>query len=265
MKKTTIWASLASFLVLALPATVIAQDDEAAEAPPPLSDVWLMVVKPGMQAEFDAAMAAHMQFRKEAGESRDWQAYRVAVGHNMKPIGFRSCCFEWADLDTFQAESNEAGLGDHFNANVAQYVDHFHHYLETFDWDNSHWPDEGTDGPYYAVTTWTIKEGRGPESSDAKKKMSQLAKAEGWADDDNNWLWMSRAAGGDAVTMLVSSYANYADMAPPEQSFYEFAVEQLGEEEADQMFSDFSNGFDDSDFTIWVHDADLSTPADEEE
>lgn len=267
MKKTSKWVSLASIAVLAMPMSAMAQDEDGAaadEAPAPLSDVWMVVVKPGMQAEFNAAMAEHIQFRKDAGESRSWQAYRVAVGHNMQPIQFRACCFEWADMDANLAEAEAGGIGAHFNENVAQYVDHFHHYIERFDWENSHWPDTGTSGPYYAVTTWDIKQGSGPETGDARRKMSQLALDEGWADEDNNWLWFFRAAGGSPVTALVSSYENYADMAPPEQSFYEFAVEKLGEVEADEMFGDFNKGFTGSDYTIWVLDEALSTPADEE-
>ena len=264
MKKTNIWASLASLAIFALPAAAMAQDDAAAEEPPPLTDVWVMVIKPGMEAEYNAAMAAHMQFRKDAGESRIWYAYRVAVGHNMKPILFRSCCYEWADQDAYEMENIEKGLNEDFNENVLQYVDHFHHYLEEFDWDNSHWPDSGTNGPYYGVTTWTNKQGRGPASGDAREKMSQLAKNEGWAKDDNNWLWIFRT-GGASITALVSSYENYADMAPPEESFYAFAVDKLGEVEADEMFGDFNGGFDDSDYTIWVLDEALSTPADEDD
>jgi len=66
MKNTSILASLAGLVVIGLSFGAIAQDD-AAEAPKPLSDVWLMVVKPGMDAEFAEAMVAHMQFRKHAG------------------------------------------------------------------------------------------------------------------------------------------------------------------------------------------------------
>jgi hypothetical protein len=248
-----------------LPLSSIAQDEEAdAEAPAPLSDIWIMVVKPGMAAEFDEAVAAHMQFRKDAGESRSWQAYRVAVGHNMTPIQYRSCCFDWADLDTYEAEDEEKGLSANFGENVAQYVEHYHHYFERSDWDNSHWPETGTSGPYYGVTSWTNKQGRGPASSEAKEKMSQLAKSEGYAKDDNNWLWLSRI-GGDETTAIVYSYANYAEMAEEEQSYFEFAVEKLGEVEASEMFDAFGNGFDDSDYTIWEYDASISTPEDEEE
>ena len=265
MKKASIFVSLAGIAAMALPFSAVAQDEEAAtDAPLPLSDVWMMVVKPGMGAEFDAAMAAHMQFRKDAGESRDWVAYRVAVGHNMAPIQYRSCCFDWADLDDLVAEGAELALRDDFNANVAQYVDHIHHYIEEFDWENSHWPDTGTSGPYFGVTTWTNKQGRGPESNEAKTALSQVGKTEGWTSDDNNWLWISRI-GGDYTTSIVSSYENYADMAPPEQSYYDFVVEKLGEVEANELYDAFSSGFDDAEYTVWQHDESISTPADEDE
>ena len=265
MKRTSILVSLAGIAALMLPLSLIAQDEDAeAEAPAPLSDVWVMVVKPGMMTDFNEAMAAHLQFRKDAGESRTWQAFRVAVGHNMTPIQYRSCCFDWADLDAYEAASEEQGLGDNFNENVGQYVEHFHHYLERSDWENSHWPEDGTSGPYYGVTSWTNKEGSGPASGAAMEKMSQLAKTEGWAKDDNNWLWLSRIGGND-ITAIASSYANYAEMAEEEQSFFEFAVEKLGEVEAAGMFKDFGSGFEDSDYTIWKYDGSISTPEDEEE
>lgn len=262
MKKSSFKLSLIAIVALALPFAVFAQDEEA-EAPGPLTDLWQVVVKPGMDAEFAEAMETHMQFRADAGESRDWESYRVAVGHDIRPIGIRACCFEWADLDTYRDQDNELGLGANFNENVAQYVDHYHHYLERVDWENSHWPD-GTAGPYFGVTTWYLKQGAGPASSAAMEKMSRLAIDEGWASDENNWVWLERIGGKDAL-MLVSSFSNYADMAPPEQSFFEFATEKLGEEEASAMFSDFGSGFSSSDYTIWVHDEDLSTPSDDDE
>lgn len=261
MKKISILAGLTGLVIVSLPFSLIAQEGEA---PPPLSDVWIMVVKPGMNDEFDEAMAAHMRFRKTAGESREWNAFRVVAGHNMQPVGFRSCCFEWADFDAHEAENEELGLADHFNANVGRYVDHFHHYFETSDWANSHWPDEGTNGPYYGVTRWTVKQGAGAAADEAKDKMSQLALNEGWANDDNNWLWFSREIGNEEIA-LVSSFKSYADMEPPEQSFFEFAAEQMGEAEAAAMFDAFGSGFEDSEYTIWRLDETLSTPPDDDD
>jgi len=262
MKKSSLIVSLAASAALVLPLSLLADHHEE-EAPPPLADVWKVIVKEGMEAEFAEAVASHMKFRKDAGESREWNAYRVAAGHNITPIEYYSCCFNWADLDANEAEDQALGLSANWNENVGQYVDHYHHYIERNDWENSYFPEESTGGPYYGVTSWTVKAGGGPASDQAMEKMSQLAINDGWAGDENNWFWTSRVVGDD-VLMLISSYKNYADMEPPEQSFFEFAVEKLGEEEAGAMFKDFSSGFSDSDYTIWVHDPSISTPSDEE-
>lgn len=263
MKRTSYLVSLAGIAALTLPLSLFAQDEEA-EAPKPLSDVWMIVLKPGMEAQFNDAMATHMQFRKDAGESRSWQAYRVSVGHDIRPIQYRSCCFDWADLDDHVAESQDKGIGENFQATVAQYVEHYHHYLEEADWENSHWPETGTSGPYYGVRSWKNKQGRGPASSDAKETLSQLGITGGWATDENNWLWLSRI-GGDSMTAIVSSFANYAQMEDDDPTFFEFVTEELGAEEAGAVFAAFGNGFEDSDYTIWRLDESISTPADEEE
>ena len=260
MKRVSFIVSVAALL---MPVGAMADGHEE-EAQPSLSDVWWVVPKHGMETEFAEAAAAHMAFRAEAGEEREWQAYRVAVGHNIAPIQFRSCCYDWADLDAHLEEDGEKGLGEHWNANVHQYVDHYHHYIEDSDMENSHWPEDGTDGPYYGVTTWSWKQGAGPAPGEARKKLSQMALSEGWANDDNNWIWMTREA-GEPKLMIVSSYANYADMAPPEQTFFEFIAEKTGsEEEASKVFSVFASGFTDSDYTVWVLDEELSSPNDDD-
>ncbi len=64
--------------------------------------------------------------------------------------------------------------------------------------------------------------------------------------------------------MIVSSYANYAEMEPPETSFYDFIVGELGEEAAGKMFADFSSGYSSSDYTIWEHRPELSAAPSED-
>ena len=164
----------------------------------------------------------------------------------------------------YDAESEEKEFDKHWSENVDQYVAHYHHYLETMDWENSHWPDgERTAGPYHGVTTWHYKMGAGSASSDAMKEISQLAKDVGWG-DDNEWLWHSRV-GGKPMLMIVNSNANYAEMAPPETSFFEVLTEHLGsKDDAQALFDKFGSGFTASSYTIWMHDPDLSDPREED-
>lgn len=247
---------LICILTLALMAPLGAFADNH-EQPDALVDVWVMVPKKGMEAEFEKAAAEHIAFRAEKGDSRQWQAYTPVIGDRIDMVQFRACCFDWDDMDAYVVEAEEKGFGQHWNENVHPYVDHYHHYLERFDWEHSHWPQDAGPFKYFGVTTWDWKQNPGPESSEARKKFSKIAKEEGWAGDEHQWLWSSRI-GGKSKLLLVIPHADYADMAPPETTFYEFMTSQMDEEEADAIFDDFGSGFSSSDFTIWMHRGDMS-------
>lgn len=246
---------------LMLSAGVIAQESDAT---PPLTDVWVVVPKTGMVQDFEAATAEHMAFRAEHDDSRQWLTFMPVVGDKINIFMFRACCFDWADQDAYEAEDRDKGFGAHWYEHVDQYVDHYHHYFDRTDWENSHWPEEGTDGPYYGVTSWTWKQDAPRAAGDAREEMSKLAKDGGWGEARGPWLWLHQIGGKDNLSLVIP-YAGYADMAPPEQSFYEFAVDKLGsEKKADAMFEKFSSGFSDSDYTIWMYREDLSMSGGEE-
>lgn len=246
----------AAIMLIVLPLSVLADNHEKAAE---LDDVWLVVPKKGMEAEFFQAAEAHMNWRAEQEESRDWNAYGVVIGDNPSIVMFRAGLFDWPEMDGFVTEDSEKGLGTHWNENVHPYVDHYHHYFERMDFENSYWPDDETDFRYYGVTTWVWKEDAGNESTEARKAMSKLALENGWGEQGNNWLWHSRI-GGQPELKLVSGYKDFADMAPPEQTFFEFLTEHLGSaEKAGDMFDAFSSGFRSSDYTVWVRNPSLST------
>jgi hypothetical protein len=258
MKRCT-W--IAVFAALVLPLGALADSHEAPEEPAPLSDVWIIAIKGGMDAKFTEAAKKHMAFRAKAGESRTWMGYRQVIGDKLNVVQYRACCFDYADQDAYMVEDEKLGLADDWNKNVDQYVDHYHHYLEKTDWENSHWP-EGSDGPYYGVTSWTWKEGAGPGPGEARKEFSQTAKKEGWGEAGNghNWLWMHRIGGKDVLSLVIS-FASFADMAPDEPSFFDFLAEKMGSAEAaSEMFTKFGAGFESSDYSVWVYDAEISTP-----
>jgi len=251
----TIAAVAVTALAMA-PLTAMAQDDEA---PPPLSDVWIMVPKQGMESDFEEAIKTHMAFRVDAGESWQWNTYTPVAGDRLDMYQFRYCCFDWADMDDYMAEEAQEAMGTHWDETVHPYVDHYHHYFERTDWENSHWPEGDGEGPYYEVTTWTWKADAGSSSGEARKKMSQAAIEHGWGDTGANWMWMFRMHGKPKL-MLVSSFEDYADMAMPDPGFFEFMSEALSEEEVESMFADFDSGFSSVETTLWRHRPELSTP-----
>ncbi len=256
MRKVSVVLSLVGMATLTLPSFLWAEHHE--EAPPTLSDVWLMEPKAGMEDEFFAAVAADKKFRDDAGDSRQWDVYTVEMGDHMGVVQFRACCFDWAGQDAYDVETKEKGFSDHWNENVHQFVDHYHHHLQQMDFENSHWPEGQEEGPLFGVTTWKVKGGSGPASSDARKKLSQLAIEGGWGSDSNNWLWHWSLSGAPDL-MLVSSYENFAAMADPEQSFMDFLSEEIGAEEAAELFKAFNSGLGESDYTVWRHQPELSS------
>ena len=106
--KKSFWIAVIAALVLPLGA--VADHHEAAEQQPPLTDVWLMVPKRGMEADFSQAVAKHMAFRVKAGESRSWMAFRPVLGKNLSVVQYRSCCSDYAGLDKNMAEGAKLGL-----------------------------------------------------------------------------------------------------------------------------------------------------------
>ncbi|MDJ0813040.1 MAG: hypothetical protein QNJ23_04875, partial [Woeseiaceae bacterium] len=240
MKKTTFIAGIVALLALPLGALA---DGHEGEEQPSLSDVWILVPKAGMENEFNEAIAAHVAYRKEQGESRDWNGYRVAIGDNLRPVMFRHCCFDWADHDAYLAEESLEAIGAHYAETVFPYVDHAHHYFEETDRENSHWPEgDATDGPYFWVTTIKWQAGTGPGPGMAREKMSQMAKEYGWDDAGNEWLWLTRI-GGTPMVMLVGASADFAGMADDDPGFYDFMVEKMGSsDEIDAVFEQYRNG-----------------------
>ena len=231
------------------------------ESPPDKADLWIVHVKPGKAGEFEAAYKAHLEFRAEKGDPRDWETYTVAVGDDLGSYGIRFCCVDWADADAYDAWSAEAGAGDHWNANVDQYIKRYEHYYTAIDFENSHWPEGETNFSLFGVTRWELKLGSFQQMNDAKTKMSSLAKEHGWP---RYWSWSSRVGGTGGIS-IVSPYENYAGMEPPEQSFTEFLIENMDSpEEALGLLNSFSTSFSSSTYTVYRLRDDLSMSSDEE-
>lgn len=255
MKFPLIKILMAATFLLAFPVQVLAQDED----PPALASLWVLHPKEGQAAAFEAAISEHLAFRAEQSDPRDWQGFNVAAGGDLNAVGFRYCCFKWAEQDAYDQWSIDSGAGEHYENTVAGLVGEVEHYFTRNDYANSNWP-EGS-GPYslYGVTVWTPKPGTAADRSAAMAKFTSVALENGW---DQVWSWNWRV-GGPAELALVIPYTNWADMEPPEQSFFEFMSEHLGAEEAAATFQKFSNSFWDSEYTIYRHRPDLSMGGDD--
>jgi hypothetical protein len=244
--------------ILGLSSQAIADDHEA---PPNMADMWVVHVKTGMAAEFEAAFNEHMAYRAEHGDPRTWNVFTVAVGSDLGSYSIRACCFNWADFDAYDAWNAESNAGQHWNENVDQFVESYEHYFSAIDFENSNWPEGDNNFSLFGVTNWRVKPGAGGAMNAAKAKMSSMAKEHGWP---RHWSWSS-GIGGSPGLSLVAPFDNYAGMKAPEQSFAEFLTEHMGsQEEALELLNTFSTSAKGSTYTIYRHRKDLSSAADDE-
>ncbi|MGI9225527.1 MAG: hypothetical protein ACR2QX_13670 [Woeseiaceae bacterium] len=263
MTKARLTGGLVGFVALLFSINTLAEGHE--EERGAISDVWVLAVKRGMETEFTAAMKEHIAARKEMGESREWYAYRAEVGHHPGLVMYRSAPMSYADHDAYLSNDLDA-IGEAFNENIDPLVDHYHHYIDSYDWKNSHWPDdETTEGPLYTEVSRKRQPGGGNASNEARERMSQIALNDGWAEKGYEWLWVDRT-GGKPMQAIVFPRANYAEMAPTGDDFGAWLAEQVGsEEEAAEILETWLSGFSETNVTIWRHDPDISTPSDDED
>ncbi|NIM70607.1 MAG: hypothetical protein GTN86_08305 [Xanthomonadales bacterium] len=246
---------LALLAAMTLPSALLAQEDEASQ--PPLASAWVMHPKEGQFAAMYAAALEHVKFRKQQGDSRSWMAFQPVIGDRIDKLAFRFCCFDWADQDAYAAEDLEKGLGDHWNATVDQYVADYEHYMVALDYENSHWNDEAGPWTYFAVTEFYLSPGKSAAFNAVKKEFMELASRHNWADGQRYWSWATRI-GGKPMASIATPHKNFADMAPPEQNFYQFLVEKEGQEATDKLYARLFETFKGTRYTIWRHIEELS-------
>jgi hypothetical protein len=254
MKRLSILASLMLVMMTAMPMLALAEDE-----PGNLADMWVVTIKTGHTAAFEESLKAHMTFRSENGDTRDWQTFTVVAGDDLSKYYIRYCCFKWPDQDAYDALSDEKGLGAHWMENADQHVSGYEHYFSSIDRENSNWPADAGDFKYFGVTDWTPKPGNAGQRSAAMSTFTATANENGW---DRIWSWSWRIGGSDQLSLVIP-YKDFAAMVPPEQSFFEFMVEHAGEEAAKETFKNFSSSFWGSSYTIYAHRPDLSISNDD--
>ena len=262
MRNTKLAGGLVGFVALLFSFNALADAHE--EERGAISDVWVFAVKRGMEEEFDTAMKEHIAVRKEMGEPRTWYGYRAEVGHHPGLIMYRSTPMSYADHDAYLG-SDMGAIGEAFNENIDPLVDHYHHYIDSYDWKNSHWPEgKATEGPLFTEVLRKWKPGGGYASNKARERMSQIALNDGWAEKGYEWLWVDRT-GGEPAQAIVFPRANYAEMAPSGEGFGAWLTEQVGsDEEAAEIFETWLSGVSAVKVTIWRYDPELSTPSGDE-
>ncbi len=237
-------------VLLLFPALCVADNHE--KKPQLIADSWSVTPKADHGNEFEEALKAHLAMRAEKGDPREWHVYVPVTGDDLNRYVIRSCCFQYADQDSYGKWSQE-NMGQHWNETVHPHVKSYAHNYSELDAENSNWGDD-TVANYVGVTMFHIKPGKGGKMGEAIADMSTLAKENDWA---RNWSWFYPVGGSSSVG-LATPFENYAQMAPMEENFYQFAKKHLkSEKKADKMFDKFGSAHSGSEYTIWRHRKDF--------
>ena len=238
--------SVLAVLFFMLPATSMAED-----SPAPLSEMWVASPKAGQAKEFYAALAEHMALRSESGDPRKWQTFTPMLGDNLDRVAMRTCCFNWADQDSYgEWNDKNKAVDEHFMEHVAPHAENWEHYFESVNWENSHWVESA--GPYklFAVTEFHVIPGHAAEFKAARDKILQIALNQGWATEENSWMW-STTVGGKPIESIVVPHKNFASMDRADQTFSRFLSRHLGDDAAAALLQQFAASTKGSNFQIW--------------
>ena len=264
MHKTMLAACSVAVLGLALP-TLAADPPKAAAAAPAaaaqpmpgnLADFWTFWPKAGHEAQFEAAVTAHLAWRKQAREGWFWEAYQPVVGTDLTRFVFRSGAHHWADFDAQQAWEAANKAGEAFNRDVAPHVERYEHTIDESDYSVSQWV-ESPDYRYFWVQSHKVKAGANGTIYEASAAIHKALQAGGWTGS----YAISREIGGSGAFVLVFAHKSYAAMEDPKPGFMEVLAKGAGSgEAAAAMIEKFDGAVESMDTTIYAARPDLSTP-----
>jgi len=223
-----------------------------------VAETWVVTVDMGSQAAFEEAFKTHMAVREEAGDPANWQVYTNHTGSNMNTYYIRNCCSQWADFDAYRSwEEENANVMADWGANVHPHTSNYGHHYSMVDYVNSHWPGD-TEHKFVGVTTYEIAPGSGQAFDAAKAELSQAALTGGWSEAGHRWAWSSAVDGENSVSLAIP-HENFADMAEPDPTLYQFMSKHMGSEEAaSESFARFTAAISGSSYKIYAHRPDLS-------
>ncbi len=236
----------------------LAISSSAQEPAKNIAESWLLTIKAGQTAEFEAAFTAHAGVRANHGDPRVWRALTPMMGEYGTRYLIRTCCFAWADQDEYQAweAGNPEVLQDWLN-HVQPHIQTINHNFSELDFKHSHWPNTPSDLKFVGVNSWEITPAQESDFRAARTELSQVLLNNGFATADRNWTW-SETVGGSRRVSLAVPYASYAAMNRDRARLYNFLSEHMGPEGAGDLLARFAGSATHSTYQVWVLRPDLT-------
>jgi hypothetical protein len=194
-----------------------------------VSEMWQITPKAGMEAGFQEAFKAHIEFREAQGDPWVWQTWEIVVGEDVGDFLVVSWDHAWADFDAYENSDFVGIAGPHFGATVAPLVDDAVNMISQADTTMQKLP---TDPDYEVNLVMVMSFDLLPGKFMAfEQGMAQLNEA--MQEMPGYFTSSAPVVGGDGSDFTLAFLGeNWADFAEEEPSFMEVMMEMYGEEEA---------------------------------
>jgi len=202
--------------------------------------MWEFTPKMGQVGAFQEAVRSHMEYREALGDPWDWWIYEVVVGEDVGKFIAASWNHTWADFDAYETWEGGMAAGSHFQANVLPLVEEMTTSISQDVPEIDKRPeDPNTQFNLIMVQTFHLKPGSQQAFNQAVGKFHEAT-----VEADMPFYYASNflVAGGKGPSFTIAGLGeNWADFADPDPNVEQVMIEKYGEDEAMEIFGEFSN------------------------
>ena len=248
-----------TFIASLLAAAALGAASQPVVAQQQVARLYVVKPHPGHEMQFEEALAAHAEWRRENNDPWSWSVAQVVAGDDLGLWYIRSGGHQWADFDTYDAGFALPAL-EHWMNNVNQHVANTASMVTTSDTTNVRWPEDPSAIRFVTLIDFYLRPGQQQAFFEVVNKFHEaIVQTEFPAYYSFNW---SAAGGPGNMIRLALPYESWADMAPPETTMAAMVADVYGPEEAQALNERFDNTLRRSQSTVLMIRPDLSVNMD---
>lgn len=211
--------------------------------------------KQGAQADFEAALKSHAQWREQNGDPWSWGVWQVVQGQHLGDFIVRSGGHSWADWDSYMQGFGARG-SQKFGADVGPLLASEAGYVEAVDTAMVHWPEGMGTPALVEVIDFHLDPAKANGWWDAIQKFHQAIAQE--EPEGYYHLIAYPVAGADGYGRLVIPHDSWADFEQPDRGLEEIMKAVYGDEEAGEIRDAFQGAIRYSRSMVLQHRPDMS-------
>jgi hypothetical protein len=210
---------------------------------------------PGKTAAFEQALKSHVAWRNEAGDPWSWSVYQVVNGEKLGTFMARSDGHAWADLDAYDGGFGPKG-SERFGADVAPHLATETSLITVADTAHMILPDEPEGYAMVEVVTFHLKADQAQAFDRAIDRVHKAIVASKWP---VHYAWEMPVNGGRGEDRLLAIFhPDWADFEPTEPSMEAMLAEQLGQDQAMELFRSMAGSYWETTSMVLRYRPDLS-------